>query len=106
MPLEGDVARVVRLSPRQALDQRRLAGSVVTDERGDLAGVHLHVDALEHLDRAKALADVLQLDERGFHGTPLSSLPLLTACGLWPCALPLRMATGRQTISAGHRRAT
>jgi len=38
-----------------ALDQGRLAGAVVADERGDLAGRHREVDLTQYLHRAEAL---------------------------------------------------
>ena len=45
LALEEEVARVDRVDPADALDQGGLAGAVVTDERGDLAGVRGEVDA-------------------------------------------------------------
>ena len=72
-PLEGDIPRIVRLGPRQSLDQGRLSRAIVADERGDLTGVNRHVHALEDLDGAEALPDVLQLDDRGFHVSSLAT---------------------------------
>jgi hypothetical protein len=45
------------------LDERRLAGTVVTEDAGDLAGVDLEVDALQRIDVAVGLADVFHDDE-------------------------------------------
>ena len=55
LSLEVDVALVDRVDPGDALDQRRLAGAVVADERHDLARPHLEVDVLERVHRAEAL---------------------------------------------------
>ncbi len=46
------------------LDQRRLAGTVVAEDAGHLAGMHPQRDVLERGDVAVGLADVLQLDQR------------------------------------------
>ena len=45
-PVEEDLAGVVGLRAGETLDQGRLAGAVVADERGDLAGVDLQVTPL------------------------------------------------------------
>ena len=47
-----------------ALDQGALAGAVVTDERGDLAGADVEVDAAEHVHGAEALLDAAQAEQR------------------------------------------
>src|SRR5690606_14022805 len=65
LALEAHDAAVVGLDAGEALDEGRLARAVVADERGDLAGEGLEVDALEHVDRAEALDDVGELDEGG-----------------------------------------
>ena len=44
LALEVDLALVDRVDPGDALDQRRLAGAVVADERHHLARAHLEVD--------------------------------------------------------------
>ena len=49
-----DLAAVAAVDAGDALDQRRLAGAVVADERHHLAGSHLEVDVGERLDRAEA----------------------------------------------------
>ena len=46
------------------LDERRLAGAVVADERDHLTGVDFEVDAGEGLVRAERLAHALQREER------------------------------------------
>ena len=55
--LEPDLAGVEGVDAGDALDQGALAGAVVTDEGGDLAGVDLEVDTVQHLHRAEALVD-------------------------------------------------
>jgi hypothetical protein len=62
--VEEDLAGVDRVDPRDALDQRRLAGAVVTDERHDLAGADLEVDVIERLHRPEGLRDAAQLEGR------------------------------------------
>ena len=62
--LEAELARVVAVDAADALDQRGLAGAVVADQRGDLAGVDGEVDVAQHLDRAEALVDPAQLEQR------------------------------------------
>src|SRR6478752_4473583 len=57
-------ALVVRVEAGHDLDQGRLAGAVVAEDAGHLAGAHREVDALEGADGAVRLADVLHLDER------------------------------------------
>ena len=62
--LEEVVARVDGVGAAHALDQRGLAGAVVADERGDLAGLGAEVDALEDVDRPEALEHVAQREDR------------------------------------------
>ena len=51
--VEQDLARVGDVGPGEALDERRLAGAVVADDREDLAGVEVDVDAVEADDPAE-----------------------------------------------------
>ena len=46
-----------------ALDERRLAGAVVADERHDLAGAHLEVDVRQGLHGPERLREVADLEE-------------------------------------------
>jgi hypothetical protein len=62
--LEEDLAVVDRVDPGDALDQRRLPGAVVTDERHDLPVANLEVDAVQRLNRPEVLGDTPEL-ERG-----------------------------------------
>ena len=57
LAVEVHVAVVDRVDPGDALDQRRLAGAVVADERHHLARADVEVDVGQRLDRAEALRD-------------------------------------------------
>src|SRR5690606_11331117 len=70
LALEAHLAAVVGLHTGDSLDEGRLAGTVVADERGDLAGVRLEVDALQHADGAEALHDAGEFDEGRIHRAP------------------------------------
>jgi len=50
------------------LDERRLAGAVVADERDDLARVHVEVDVGERGDRAEMLRDPLEAEHEFARG--------------------------------------
>ena len=63
LAVEEDLARVVAVDAGDALDERRLAGTVVADERHDLAGPHLEVDVGQRLHRAERLREVADLEE-------------------------------------------
>ena len=58
-----DLAGISGVNARDRLDQRRLAGAVVADERRHLAAVHVEVDVRQCLDRAEGLGDVAELEE-------------------------------------------
>ena len=64
LAVEVDLAAVDRVDPGDALDQRRLAGAVVADERHDLARPYLEVDIRQRLHRAEALRDISRLERR------------------------------------------
>ena len=61
--LEEDLAAVGRMDAGDALDERRLPGAVVADERHHLAGAHLEVDVRERLNGAEGLRDVAELEK-------------------------------------------
>jgi hypothetical protein len=63
-PLAAEIhlAGVHRVDPRDALDQRRLAGAVVADEGHHLAFAGLEVDVRQRLDRAERLRDAAELE--------------------------------------------
>ena len=52
------------VDPRHHLDQGGLAGAVVPDQRHDLAGPHVEVDAVEGVHRAEALGHALDGEDR------------------------------------------
>jgi len=53
---------------RDRLDERRLPGAVVADERHHFAVAHFEVDVLQRLDRPEGLRDVAELENGGFVG--------------------------------------
>ena len=55
--LVAHLALVERVDADDALDQRRLAGTVVADQRHDLAAANLEIDPVERLDGAERLRD-------------------------------------------------
>jgi hypothetical protein len=61
---EGDGAAVGLVDARDDLDQRRLAGAVVTDERDDLSRRHVEMDVGEGAYGAEALADPFEPEHR------------------------------------------
>ena len=63
LAVEEDLAGVVAVDAGDALDERRLAGAVVADERHDLARAHLEVDVGQRLHRAERLREVADLEE-------------------------------------------
>ena len=71
LAVEQVLALVAGLDPGDRLDQRRLAGAVVADERDDLTGVDLEVDVGERLHGAEALRHSLGLEERAHRGRVL-----------------------------------
>ena len=64
LAVEPDVARVRGLEQVEAAQESRLARARGADNGDDLAGVNGQVNALEHLERAEALAQALDADER------------------------------------------
>ena len=57
-PLEDHLAAVRPVCAGDALDERRLAGAVVADERHDLARPDVEIDLRQSLHRAERLGDV------------------------------------------------
>ena len=53
-------AAVGRVDAAEDLDERRLAGAVLADERVGLAGVEIDRDVVERVDRAEGLRRVLE----------------------------------------------
>ena len=101
LAVEEDLAAVDRVDAGDALDQRRLAGAVVADERHDLAVAHLEVDVVERLHRAEVLRDAAQLERRGGGGAHARFLPRLRAR---PAARPHRETASYCSTSCTRRR--
>ena len=59
-----ELALVGQLHPGNRLDECGFSCPVVADQRDDLSGVDLEVDAGESLVRAKSLAEALQREQR------------------------------------------
>lgn len=64
LAMEPDMARVRSLEQVEAAQEGRFARTRGADNGDDLAGVNGQVDALEYLERAEALAQALDADER------------------------------------------
>ena len=75
LPVQRDLAGVGDVGPGQALDQRRLAGTVVTDDRQHLAGVEVEVDPVEADDAAEGDDELAGREDR------LLGVDVLLACG-------------------------
>src|SRR4051794_30594020 len=114
--LEEDLARVRRLDAGERLDERRLAGAVVADERHDLGRVDGEARAAQRADASEALDEAAGLEQRLGHGQAL--LPAGTGIGgrasalsKIPAATPASSAAPRQPASttggcsSGPRRA-
>ena len=85
LAVEPGLALVDRVDPGDALDQRRLAGAVVADERHHLARAHLEVDVGERVDRAEALADRraprASASPRRWAWVSVSAVAVIVGCG-------------------------
>ena len=64
LAVELDLAGVRGVDAAEDLDQRRLAGAVLADERVDLAGAQLEGGVADRLGRAERLGDVGDAQER------------------------------------------
>ena len=64
LALEDHLAVVERVDPRDALDQRALAGAVVPDQRGHFARANVEVHIPQDVDGAEALVDPPQGQQR------------------------------------------
>jgi len=62
--VDEEVAVVGTENACDRLDERRLAGAVVADERYDLSGVHREIDAAEGDDAAEPLPHASQPEKR------------------------------------------
>jgi hypothetical protein len=62
--LDEQLALVVAVHAREDLDERRLAGTVVTEDARHLAGVDTDADVLQRDDVAEVLRHVAHLEQR------------------------------------------
>src|ERR1700722_1279632 len=60
---KADAAGVERVHTGQNLDQRRLAGAVLAQERKNFAGLESHTDVRERFRAAEALEDATDLQQ-------------------------------------------
>src|SRR6516164_11135012 len=75
--LEQDVSAAGARAAEDGHHQRRLAGAVSSDQRDDLAGIDVEIDALQRLDLAIGSTKAADGEEgsRSRGHVPLSSLP-------------------------------
>jgi hypothetical protein len=64
LAFEQDVTAVWRVEPAEAVEERRLAGAVGTDQAGDLAGKNVERHAIESHDAAEADRDIAHAEQR------------------------------------------
>ena len=62
--VEDDAPGARRHPAGDDLDQRRLAGAVVAEQRHHLAAPHLEADAAQRLDRPEMFRDSVELEQR------------------------------------------
>ena len=72
-PSKAIAAGIGAVDAGDGLHQRRLAGAVVADQADHLAGRDLEIDAVQHVDRAEALADVRRARGGVIPGSPCGS---------------------------------
>ncbi len=72
--LEEDLPGRRLVDARKHLDQRRLAGAVVADQRDDLAGMDIKLDVRQRRDRAELLGDAGQPKQQVTLGPALERL--------------------------------
>ena len=59
--VDGDVSAVGRVESADNLQESGLAGTTRSDDAHHLTFINMQVDALEHLQRAEALGDILNV---------------------------------------------
>jgi hypothetical protein len=69
---DDDLAAAGAHRAGEDLDQRRLAGSVVSQEAHHLAAIDVHADATDREHPAIGFLDIAKLDQPLAHGLPLS----------------------------------
>ena len=101
LPFQRISPRVGRVDAGDALDQHRLAGAVVADERGDLPGGDVEVDVRERLHGAEALADARAAESSAASVQPrrVRCTSLDPGCGAGGGDAPRRTASDAVTNS-------
>ena len=94
---DADGAAVGGVHAGDDLDQRRLAGAVLAEERVHLAGEDVEVDVLEHADAGEGLRDAGERDEGGHLAAPAGR----AAAALRGVPTVLLPVAGRSGPSAG-----
>jgi hypothetical protein len=74
MAVERHRAAVALVQPRQAVEERGLAGAVGADQPGDLPGLDAEGDAVEGDDAAETDRHVRHLEQSPVPGTPVRPL--------------------------------
>src|SRR5690348_1019772 len=74
MSVDVDLSAVGLMHTGHDFDQRRLAGTVFSDESVDFAGTHIEIDALNGVYAGKRLGDTRQL-QRAIHAQPRTRAP-------------------------------
>ena len=69
-PADRRACRDRALGAGHDLDQRRLAGAVLADQRVDFARAKIERDAVERADAGERLGDGLSGEQDGVHGRP------------------------------------
>ena len=64
VPIDADRARIRAIDARDDLDQRRLAGAVLAEQRVDLAGMDVEADVVKRPHAGERLAQALDLEYR------------------------------------------
>ena len=100
--VDRDGALVRRVHAREDVHQRRLAGAVLAEQRVDLAGLQVEIDAAQRLDAAEALGDARASSGAAGHlrGLPAVSV---TSGGRPTRSRRSRAATPHRTAAARGR---
>ena len=104
LALEPELAGVRLVDPGDRLDEGRLAGAVVADERHHLARIGEEVDVDERLDGPEALRDAAKLDRGGFGGSGCHGSCLVRGMGGAPGGAPPRSVGSTCSTSCTRRR--
>src|SRR5690606_34644130 len=64
LAVETECSRIDAVNAGETLDQRRLAGTIVADQRRHLAGIDTEIDVVQYVHGAEALVDAEHLEQR------------------------------------------